>query len=97
MASQVFGDQLELFDLGALVSRKRAGDVFQTMVDVVVDQGFLGLRYGLFDRLQLLGQFKAGSARLQHLYDRPQMALHPLEPVDDIGVRGVMGVIGHGA
>jgi len=56
---------------------------------VVVDQRFLGLRHGLFDRLQLLRHVEAWPAGLQHLDDGFQVTIRAFEAVGDVGVRCV--------
>ena len=88
-ASEIFGDQFEFFYLRTLIAGQRASDVFQAVVDVVVDQRFLGLRHGLFDRLQLLRHIKARPASLQHLDDGFQVTIRSFEAVGDVGVRCV--------
>jgi len=45
-----------------------------------MDQGTLGIDHGLFDRVKLLGDVKAGFARLNHLDHGPQMSIGTFQP-----------------
>ena len=73
--------------------------------NVGLNQRLLGLADGLFDRVNLLGDIKAGSARLNHFDDPLEMAVGALqageERVDDRGVglgcRGPPGGASSGA
>ena len=60
--------------------------VLQAVVDVILDQGALGLADGLLHRVQLLGNIHAGTAILDHGDDAAQVALGALEPFDDVAV-----------
>ncbi len=71
---QVLGDFLELVDRASLLKRQRADRLFEAMVEVILDQGLLCLRDGLFDRMELLGDVETGPARFDHLDDAPEMA-----------------------
>ena len=62
------------------------------MIDVVVDQGPLGFSKGLFDRVKLLGEIETGSSFIEHFDDATEMALGPLQPLDDIRM-GFMNVV----
>jgi hypothetical protein len=55
----------------------------EAMVDMVMDQLPLGLPYGLFDGVKLLGEFKACPAFGEHHDDLPDMPFGALEPLDD--------------
>ena len=61
------------------------------MIDVVVDQGPLGLADGFFDGVKLLGQVEARAPFVEHRDDPAQMAFSPLQPLDDIRM-GLVGV-----
>jgi hypothetical protein len=63
--------------------------VFQAMVDVVMHQRLLGIGHGLFDRLQLLGDFKATTAVLEHLDDALEVTIGPFEAFDNFWVRSM--------
>jgi hypothetical protein len=66
------------------------------MIKMILDQRLLGLRNGPFDRMELLGNVEAGSARLDHFDDPAQMPLGAFEPLDDLRVCFVkMGFHGH--
>lgn len=60
--------------------------VCQAMVDVILNQGALGLANGFFHRMQLLGNIHAGTAILDHGDDAAQVALGAFEPFDDVAV-----------
>lgn len=60
--------------------------VLQAVVDVILDQGALGLAHGFFHRMQLLGDIHAGAPFLDHADDTAQVALGALEPFDDVAV-----------
>ena len=55
--------------------------------NVGLNQRLLGLADGLFDRVNLLGDIKAGSARLNHFDDPLEMAVGALQALDDFRVR----------
>ena len=73
---QVSRDSLEG---GAVLSRMFG---IQTMIHVIMDQRALGIDHGFFDRVELLGDVKAGFARLDHLDHGPQMTLGAFQPGD---------------
>ena len=54
------------------------------MVNVIVDQRALGFANGFFNGMKLLGEIKAGAPFIEHRDDPAQMALGPLQPLDDI-------------
>jgi hypothetical protein len=62
------------------------GRGIEAMIDVVVDQGFLGLANGLLDGVELLGDIETGSSLLDHRNDAPQVSFRPLQPLHDIRV-----------
>jgi len=64
------------------------------MVDMIVDQGFLGRCDRLFDRMKLLGQVEAAASRLDHADGLAQMPLGAFQPIDDLGV-GFMSDVSH--
>lgn len=53
---------------------------------MVLDQCLVRLPDRLFDRLKLLRNFDAGSACLDHLDDSLEMAVGPLQSLDDLGM-----------
>src|SRR3546814_696524 len=76
-SSDVFSSDLP----AARHSRRRSGSF-----DVILDQPLLGLRYGLLDGMQLLGDVEAGSPIFDHGDDAAQVPLRALQPVDDLRV-----------
>ncbi|MCY1383946.1 hypothetical protein D9M69_721220 [compost metagenome] len=60
---------------------------------MILDQNFLGLRDGFFHRMQLLGQFQAGTMLIHHVQDAAQMAFRALEPLGH-GIVMVVGICG---
>lgn len=61
----------------------------QAMVNMVVDQNALGIRYGLFHGMQLLCHIGTGCLLLKHFNHFGQMPMSSLEPGDSFGMRGV--------
>ncbi len=55
----------------------------QTMIDMVVDEDPLGIDDGLLDRLQLVGDIKAGFSGLDHRDHCPQVAFGAFQPGDE--------------
>ncbi len=53
---------------------------------MIPDQCLLGLSDRLLDRVKLLGDVEAAAAALDHLDDAAQMAVGPLEALDDFGM-----------
>jgi hypothetical protein len=54
------------------------------MIDVVVDQGLLGIHDRALDGLQLLRKLHAGSSFFDHTDDDLQVTVGALEPLDDV-------------
>ena len=80
MTSEVAGDGFQLVAI-------RGGMVFvKAMVHVIVDERPLGVGDGLLDRLQLLGDVKAGLAVLDHADHGPQMTVSTFQPGDQGGM-----------
>lgn len=92
--SEIFGDRLELGDRLPGLRRIAVRRMRQAMVDMIVDQGLLGRRDRLFDRMKLLGQIEATASRLDHADGFAQMPLGPLQSIDDLGV-GFMNDVSH--
>ena len=63
--------------------------IFQTMLNVIVDQLTLGLANGAFDRVKLLSQIDTSTLFIEHGQDSREMSLRLLEAGDDFGVRCV--------
>jgi hypothetical protein len=60
------------------------------MVDMVLDQRAFGLLNGLFNRMELLSDVRAGLLILNHLDDACEVPIGTFQPLDDGGV-GCMG------
>jgi len=60
------------------------------MIDVIVNQQFLGFGHRAFDRLQLLSDVDARSMTLDHLDNAPQVTLGPAQALDDFRVRPML-------
>jgi hypothetical protein len=65
------------------------------MIDVVVDQGALGLADGLFYSMQLLGEIEARSSFAEHFDHPAEMTVSPLQALDDIGMSFVKVIMCH--
>jgi hypothetical protein len=83
---QIFGDRPEFVDGSAMLAIQRTHGIVKAMVEMIVDQGLLGLGDSLLDGMQLLGDIKAGAASFNHLDNRAQMPVRALQPLDDIGM-----------
>ena len=94
--SQVFGDVFELGHGPTGLGRVALGRMGEAMVDVIVDQGLLGRRHGLLDRMKLLGEIQTRSPTLDHGDGLAQMTLGALQPIDDLGV-GFVDDVSHEA
>jgi len=62
------------------------------MINVVLDQGAFGLKNSLFNRMELLGNIRAGSIVLDHCNHAEEVAIGTFQPLCDIGV-GCMNVV----
>ena len=60
--------------------------MLQAVIDVILNQGALGLAYGLLHGMQLLRDIHALTAILDHGDDAAQMALGALQALHDIAV-----------
>jgi len=66
----------------ALANTQRAHKILKAVIQVVLDQGFLGLLNRFLHRLQLLRDFEAGSSLLQHFYGAAQMSAGSAQAFD---------------
>lgn len=66
------------------------------MVDVILDERFLGVGDGFFDGLELLGDVEARAAGLKHDRDAPKVTFRAAQPLDDLRMSLVDSLIGHG-
>jgi hypothetical protein len=62
------------------------------MVDVIVDQRALRLADGFLNRVELLGQIKAGATLGKHLDDAAEVTFGSFQPLDDIRM-GFMNMV----
>src|SRR6516165_242900 len=81
LPSQILSDRLELAQCRAPA---RPGGAVEALLDVIVDQRFLGVFDCALDGLELLGELHIGSALLDHCDNRLQMAVGPLEALDHV-------------
>lgn len=65
------------------------------MVEVILDQRFLRLANGLFNRVELLRQIKAGAACLDHFDHAAKMTFGALQPLGYLGMSAVEVLSGH--
>jgi hypothetical protein len=68
---------------------KIADGLPQAMVEVVLDQGSLGIANCALDRMQLLREIKAWTTFLDHGDDAPEVTFRPLQAFCDLR----MGVV----
>jgi hypothetical protein len=80
---EVLGDLFEGFQRRALTPVQCRDGVFQAVIDVILDQRALGLAYGFFHRMQLLGNVHALAPFFDHDDDTAQMTICSLEALDD--------------
>jgi hypothetical protein len=83
--SQIFGNQFELLK-GATRRALGLQWPFQTIADVIMDQGFLGTLDRALDGLQLLSDFQTWSVFFDHFDDGLKVTVGTLETSDDGGV-----------
>ena len=83
---QMLCNHLEFIDWAPLCPRQRPDPLLEAVFDVVVDQRLLGLRNGLLDRIQLLGNVEARPLRLDHLDDAAQVTFGAPQALDDFRV-----------
>ena len=90
LPSQVSRDRFELGEdvLGRFGRATIRGGV-QTVVDVIVDEGFLGLSDRLLHGVELLREIEAGTAVGEHLNYLVKMAFGAFQAFDDFRMAGV--------
>src|SRR5262249_30045062 len=85
--SQIFADGLELSQRRRLASPiGSTNGKTEAMIDVIVDQRFLGVVDGVLDRLELLGECETGPSFFDHADDGFKMACRPPQAADDVGM-----------
>jgi hypothetical protein len=84
--SQVPGHGFELPERSPACCPWRLERAVEAMIDVVVNQGLLGVLDRALDRLELLRNLHAGPALLDHLDDHAKVAIGTLEALDDRGM-----------
>lgn len=80
---KILGDFFEFVYRALSVLVQLAHRILQAMVDMVLNEDLLGLGNGTLDRMQLLGQFKAGTMFFHHCQDAAQMAFSSLKALGD--------------
>src|SRR5712691_3080038 len=85
-SSEVFRNFLELGDRLPLIARQRSGGGLEAIVDVILDQGPLGLANRLFDGMELLSDVEAGPPPLDHLGDAAEMSFRALQALQNLRV-----------
>ena len=60
--------------------------MIQAVVDVVMHQSLLGLGDRFLDRMKLLSNVEARLALLDHVDHRSEMALNPIQTLNDVGM-----------
>lgn len=94
--SEVACEFSELVHGMALANTQRAHKILKAVIQVVLDQGFLGLLNRFLHRLQLLRDFEAGSSLLQHFYGAAQMSAGSAQAFDYGRMGGVYVRLFHG-
>ena len=75
---------------------QRAHEVFKTVIEMVLDQGLLGLLNRFFNRLQLLRDIQAGTTLCQHFYGAAQVPAGSAKAFDDGWMGGMCVRLCHG-
>ena len=75
---EVLRHSLKLLDQFPELARQCFGSLFHAMMNVILDELFLGVADGFLHRVQLLRQFHARAARLEHADDRCKVSLGTL-------------------
>ncbi|OJY37036.1 MAG: hypothetical protein BGP06_19435 [Rhizobiales bacterium 65-9] len=66
--------------------RQWPNNTFETVIQMILDQGLLGLGDSLLDCMELLSDIETGAARLDHFDDAFKMAVGSLQPFDHFGM-----------
>lgn len=93
--SKILGDLLEFVDRAPPFARQRADYVFQAIIQMILDQRFLGLSDRLLDGLELLRDVEAGPAAFDHLDNAAQMAAGAIQALHNLGMGMVAMIFGH--
>jgi hypothetical protein len=98
---EVLGDLLEGFQWCALAIAQSRDSVLQAVIDVILDERALGLAYGFFDSVELLGNVYALSTFFDHGDDAAQVSVRTFEALDDrlvalVGMGMAVFVFAHG-
>ncbi len=95
--SKIFGDFLELVDRPAPPGGQGAHSLFKAIVEMVLNQGFLGLTDGFLDGVKLLRDVETRAAVTDHSDNAAQMPFGAFEALDDFGMGFVTVLSGHGS
>lgn len=80
---EILGDGLEIINFLLMVAFRLTRHNVQTVIKVILDQYPFCLRYRLLNSVHLLGDFTTGTASFNHRDNTAQMALRPLQALDD--------------
>lgn len=94
--SEVPGDFPEFVEGIALTGAQWTHEVFETVIQMVPDQGLLGLLNRLLHRLQLLRNLQAGAPVPEHVDGAAQVPAGPAQAFDDGRVGGMCVRLCHG-
>ena len=72
---EVFRHSLKLLDQFPELARQCFGSLFHAMMNVILDELFLGVADGFFHGVQLLRQLQTRPARLEHVDDAGEVSL----------------------
>ncbi|VVS96732.1 conserved hypothetical protein [Rhizobium sp. EC-SD404] len=93
--SEIFCQCLEVVDELAVRSRLAVARRSQAMIEMIVNEGPLGLLNGLLHGVHLLRDVEARTLRLDHRNDALEMSFSALEALDDVGMRGMKVGMSH--
>ena len=96
LGSEIACDCPELVQGIALAGTHRAHEIFKAVVQMALNQGFLGLLNRFLHRLQLLRDIETGSSLLQHVHGAAQVPAGSAKPFDDGWMGGMCMRLCHG-
>jgi hypothetical protein len=74
-------------------ARQSPHGLFKAVVQMILDQGLLGLADRLLDRVELLGDVQAGAPALSHLDDAVQVPFRASEALYDLAGMALVAMI----
>src|SRR5258708_894207 len=87
-ALEILRDSLKLFDQIPDLARQCVGSLFHAVVNMILDEFFLGVADGFLYGVQLLRQIHARASSLQHVDHGREMSLGAFQPCGDLGGLG---------